>query len=576
MDAPSRWLPVDPPDPQAAKALAQQLGLSLRLAGLLLARDLCDPEAAQAFLRPSFREIPDPFSMKDAEKAALRLVAAIQKKERVVLYGDFDVDGVTSASLLSGFLKQHGLSPEVYIPSRLVEGYGLNQASVERFAAEKTDLLITLDCGITAGDEIERGNRLGLQTLVVDHHRCPESLPPAYATLNPQQEDCGYPDKRLAAVGVTFNLLIATRAKLREAGFYGEAPEPNLAEMLDLVALGTVADLVPLLGVNRIFTRFGLREMQKARRPGIRALLDVAEVSPKACDSAALAYRLGPRINAAGRLSDASVGVQLLMSESMPPARALAERLDAANESRKAIEAEVFAAAVEQVEAMEELPKALVLSDPAWHPGVIGIVCSKLVERYQRVSLLIGEGGRGSGRAAGSVHLYRLIQGASGFLTKFGGHRAAAGFRIEHGQIPGFRAAILEAMEAETARLNEDPPLYYDLEIREDELDEPLFEELMALQPFGMQNRVPRLFIPRLKLLDVRVVGQKHLKIAVEAGSRRRMDGIFFRGADGFEQLQVGQSIDLLAELEENHFRGRRSLQLMIRALRPSEASGPA
>lgn len=549
--------------------MSRALAIHPRTARLLVARGLSDPEPARRYLDPQLSHLPDPFSMKHLERAATRLADAIERKEAITLYGDYDVDGVTSSALLASFLELHGVEAGIYIPKRLVEGYGLNAEAIEHLAATGTRLLITLDCGITASEEIARANTRGMEVIVVDHHRCPPALPPAYATLNPQQDDCAYPEKVLAAVGVTFNLIVGVRKVLRERGAYAGKEEPPLRRLLDLVALGTIADMVPLTGVNRVLVHFGLMELRHARRPGVRALMEVSKVRPARTDSGDVGFKLGPRINAAGRLSDATVGVRLLLTSDLTLARKLAETLDAANGNRQRIEAEVFDAAKKLVDGLPELPAAIVLADPEWHPGVVGIVCSKLVERYDRPAILIGEGGRGSARTAKGLHLYDAINDCSSHLTKFGGHRAAAGLRIPMAKVDAFRADLL-------ARVLRDPEyghetestLVYDDELRPEEIDRACFSEIMRLEPFGNGNPEPLFFVPA-QLRSVRIVGLDHLKLRFAQGEGGGLGGIAFKKGELAEGLSPGQSLELAAHLELNDFSGVETLELRVRELRP-------
>ena len=563
-----RWIRTEVDEGQA-EALASA-GLHPRIARLLAARGVSDPGTAERYLNPQLGHLPDPFLMKDMPRAAERLADAIQADEPIALFGDYDVDGVTSSALMAAFLKQHGVTARVYIPKRLTEGYGLNKDAVETIADWGTRLLVTLDCGITASDEVARANDRGLDVIVVDHHKCPPKLPPAYATLNPHQDDCGYPDKVLAAVGVCFNLIIATRKVLRDRGAYtGDQAEPNLRRMMDLVALGTIADMVPLTGVNRVVTWFGMGELQAARRPGVRALMDVSRVRSVRCGSSDVGFRLGPRINAAGRLADATVGVQLLLTEQMDEARKLAETLDVANGNRQRIEADVYYEAVRRVDAMGQLPDAIVLADPDWHPGVVGIVCSKLVERYDRPAILIGEGGRGSARTARGLHLYNALNDCRAFLSKFGGHRAAAGFRIPSSQIDGFTQAF-------AARVVQDPDwgqatestLIYDDDLQPDEIDRECFLALSRLEPFGTGNPQPLFRVPSAHVRRAARVGNDHLKLRLEEGRFGGLEAIAFKKGELCAQLSPGDSIELAAHLDLNEFAGLESLQLRVRDLR--------
>ena len=330
------WVEGERIDAGAAARLAGALGLHPLAALALAARGLGDPVLASRFLSPRLEDLPDPFTMKGMEGAVARIVRAVEQGQRIACYGDYDVDGVTSTVLLSGFLGAAGGVVTTYIPHRLVEGYGLNGAAVDRLADQGVNLIVTLDCGITSVAEVAGAARRGVDVVVVDHHTVPVELPAASAILNPHQAGCAYPSKHLAAVGVTFNLAMALRKRLRERGRFGTArPEPNLREMLDLVALGTVADVVPLVEVNRVLVHFGLAELGRARRPGVRALLRVAGVATGQVTASQVGFRLAPRVNAAGRLDDAGRGVRLLSTADPAAADALAEELDRENRARR-------------------------------------------------------------------------------------------------------------------------------------------------------------------------------------------------------------------------------------------------
>jgi single-stranded-DNA-specific exonuclease len=565
-----RWVKRDL-DEQAVKELADSLKVSFRSARLLVRRGVTDPETARRYLSPRLTDLPDPFLMKGLERAATRLADAIANRERVTLYADYDVDGVTSASLLASFLRLHGLDPAIYIPKRLIEGYGLNREAVEKIAADGARVMVTLDCGITAADEIARANDLGIDCIVVDHHRCPPDLPPAYATLNPQQADCPYPEKVLAAVGVTFNLAIGLRKVLRERGWYpGE--QPNLRRHLDLVAMGTVCDMVPLVGVNRTLAWYGLEELRWARRSGVRALMEVSKVRAQSVSSADIGYKLGPRINAAGRLSDATVGVRLLLTDDIKDARKLADALDAANGNRKLIEGDVLESAIARIDGMASLPHAIVLADETWHPGVVGIVASKLVERYDRPTVLIGEGGRGSARSARNVHLYDAISDCADHLTKFGGHRAAAGLRIAFKNVELFARALADRVEIDPDFKNQfEATLIYDDELHPADVDDSCFKEIQQLEPFGNGNPEPLFRMTNVRVKNARMVGGEHLKMRLEEGRFGGLEAIAFKRGDVPPDSVKGRPIDLACHLEKNEYAGLWNLELRIRDLRTLE-----
>lgn len=555
-------------DESAAERIGDHLGISRRTARLLVRRGVRDEEAARSFLRPQLAELPEPSSMKGVDRAVERIVRAMEHRERIALYGDYDVDGVTSTSVLAQFLRVHGVDPRVYIPKRLVEGYGLNRDAVDALADEGVRVLITLDCGITAADEIAHARERGVDTIVVDHHRCPPDLPRAYATLNPQQADCGYPSDVLAAVGVCFNLVVALRRALRAHGVYSaERPEPNLRRLLDLVALGTIADMVPLTGVNRVLAWHGLIELRRASRNGVRALMEVSRVRPAATKSSDIAFRLAPRVNAAGRLADATVGVRLLLSGNMDEARRLAGALDEANGNRQVIEGQVYQQALASIEAAGDLPPALVLANPEWHPGVVGIVCSKLVERFDRPAVLVGEGGRGSARTARNLHLYDALCDCAEFLTKFGGHRAAAGMRISFERVAPFREAFLRRVRNDPGLGDDHPVLHYDEELYPDEVDYGWAEELAQLEPFGSGNPEPLFKLSGVRVRTTRVVGQDHLKLRFEEGRLGGLTGIGFKMAERQAELARGTMVDVAAHLERTEWAGLQSLELRVRDL---------
>src|SRR5882672_8244159 len=362
---------------QQGARLASVLGIPPPVGRVLWARGYREPSQAERFLEPRFEHLPNPFELKGIEAAVSRLQRALAQGERVCVYGDYDVDGVTSTALLVSVLRKLGGNVEFYVPHRLVEGYGLNVRALEKLAARGTRLVVSADCGVTAVAEIDAAAKLGLDVVVIDHHTASQDLPRALAILNPHQPGCAFPGRELAAVGVAFHLLLALRKRLREAGWFAGRTEPNLREQLDLVALGTIADVVPLTGPNRVLVHFGLRELARGARPGVLALKSVAQIAGEvSCGD--VGFKLGPRLNAAGRLADASVGVRLLLTEDLAEARELAEQLDRANAERQQLQARIADEAVRKAQELGDR-RALVVSSPGWHVGVVGIVASRLV-----------------------------------------------------------------------------------------------------------------------------------------------------------------------------------------------------
>ncbi len=568
-----RWVLPDG-SPEAASRLAAELSVHPLAARVLYGRGYRTAEAANAFLTDALSALPDPFSMKGLAEAVDRLYVAVRERHKVTLYGDYDVDGVCSTALLSTFLRSLGANVATYIPHRLGEGYGLNGAAIERIARDGTRLLLTLDCGITSHAEISLANRLGLEVIVADHHAVPETMPPALAVLNPMQPGCGYPTRHLCAAGVTFNLCIGLRRRLREGGFFAEKklPEPNLKSMMDLVALATVADVVPLTGANRILVKHGLAELTTAHRPGVRALKEVAGLSPESRVTAThVGFRLGPRINAAGRLDDASVGLRLLCAQTLDEARPLAQKLDAANAERQAIERNILEQAVRQAESRQEA-RGLVLHSEEWHPGVIGIVASRIVERFHRPTVMIAvrDGvGRGSARSIESFHLFEALTACADHLSKYGGHKHAAGLSVEADRLPSF----VDAFERVAAqRLSDEdlvPCCRVDAVVTPSELDEAGVEAVHGLAPFGQGNPEPtfvtRRVVGRPKVVQSKREGRPdHLKLAIE--SAPHLDAIGFGLADRLS-LTEGP-VDLAYQVSLDEWNGLRRVSLRLRDVR--------
>src|SRR3954471_14771594 len=390
---------------QEGARLASVLGVASPLGRVLWARGYREPAQAERFLEPRFEHLPNPFELKGIEAAVSRLQRALAEGEPICVYGDYDVDGVTSTALLVSVLRKLGGKVDFYVPRRLIEGYGLTTQAMEKLAARGTRLVVSADCGVTAVAEVDAAARLGMDVVVIDHHTASQDLPRAVAILNPHQPGCTFPGRELAAVGVAFHLLLALRRRLRETGWFASRPEPNLREPLALVALGTIADVVPLTGPNRVLVHFGLRELAQGRRIGVLALKSVCQLAGEV-SAGDVGFKLGPRINAAGRLDDASVGVRLLLSEDLREARQLAEQLDRANAERQELQARIADEAVAQAEKLgsPEERRTLVVSSGGWHAGVVGIVAARLVERFHRPAfVLAGDGGvvEGSGRRGG-------------------------------------------------------------------------------------------------------------------------------------------------------------------------------
>ncbi len=518
-----RWI-VRPSDERVAQSLSKQTGLHAIAARVLAGRGIASPEAAERFLSARLSDLPDPFLMKAMAVAVERVERALRAGERITVYGDYDVDGVTSTTLLVSFLREVGADVAFYLPHRLAEGYGLNPAAIDRIVDEGARLVVTVDCGVTAVDEIDRAASLGVDVVVIDHHKAPEELPRAVAMLNPHQPGCDFPSKELSAVGVTFLFLMAMRKRLRESGFFEHRPEPNLRSFLDLVALGTVADVVPLVGANRILVAHGLTVLERGGRLGIRALKRVAEVGEGPITAGQVGFRLAPRINAVGRLDDAAVAVELLLTTDAIRAEELAESLNRANAERQSLERRIVQEAMAQASARlsgpsPDLVRGLVLSSDGWHPGVVGIVASRIAERFHRPAIVIGlsgDSGKGSCRGVERFNMYGALDRCRADQVRFGGHHHAAGVTVARERLESFTRAF-EAEAQRQLRVEDlEPVVKVDAEVHVGDAGLSLAESLQKLAPFGAGNPEPVLSVEvsgiEARVLPAKDGGIDHLK----------------------------------------------------------------
>lgn len=551
-------------DPEMQMSLARALSISPVMASVLLARGVCDIHGATRWLS-STDLYHDPFLLPDMEQAIDRLHRAVVGGERVCFYGDYDVDGISATSLYVSFFEAAGGNGCAYIPHRLREGYGLNEAAIRHLQREGVTLLVTSDCGTTSHQEIACARRLGMDVIVTDHHQTDGAIPDAVAVLNPYRRDAVYPFKGLCSAGLAYKCVQAYCMK-----FGGPF---SVESALDLVALATVADIVPLHDENRIFVREGLAQISRGARCGIRALKQVAGIT-RACDSDTIAFRLAPRLNAAGRMDHALAGVQLLTTESDLEARQLAERLEALNRSRQQIEDTIAREALSSV-AESAADAAVVVASRNWHLGVVGIVAARLVEKYHRPAVVIaldGQGvGKGSARTVAGFDLYQALARCRECLVAFGGHPSAAGLTIEEAKLPDFRERFNEIAAAWITQSGTMPTVHVDAQVHLSQVTLQLIQELESLHPFGAGNPEPTLAVRGLQVLEARVVGDKHLKLKVRQPNSWTFDGIGFRmGSFADLGLTVGQPIDLAFSPERNHWNGYDRIQLRIRALRMS------
>lgn len=568
-----RWEPGPYPDPALVALLERELSLPGALCSLLVTRGFHDPAAAKSFLRPSLSALHPPAALKDLPQAVNRILAAMEAGETIFVHGDYDVDGMAGTALLTRWLRRMGGTVVPFVPHRVRDGYDVGSAGLEAAAAAKASLLVTVDCGILAHEALARARDLGMHVIVTDHHTPDRELPPALAVLNPNRADGSYPDRGLCGAGVAFKLCQALATARGH-------PEEELHPLLDLVCMATVADLVPLTGENRILARFGLRALAQTRNPGLGALMSSAGVDPKQLSAGTVGFVLAPRLNAVGRLGDAGQGLRLLLTEDGGEADRLAWEAGELNRARqeedRRILGEVLNQLAENYDPLRDF--AVVLGSEGWHPGVVGIVASRVVELVHRPTVLValeGGRGRGSGRSIPEFHLLEAIRACGAHLERFGGHRQAAGMEILQDRMAGFR----EAFNAEARKTLEHqelrPTLRLEAEVGLGDLSWDLLRYMKYLGPHGIGNPRP-LFVARGVTLaqPPRVVGLSHLKLRLRQGETE-LAAIGFRLAQRLHPKTLGAGpFDVAFQLQENEYRGTRELQANLRDLRPAGEEG--
>lgn len=519
------------------------------------------------FLAPSLAQLCDPAQLADIGPALSRLLLARARGERIWVYGDYDVDGVCATAILLRYFAAAGFVADFYIPHRQKEGYGLNAAAMAELAG-RGGLLVTVDCGSTSHAELSAARAAGLDAIVIDHHQLADVLPPTVALLNPQRRDCGYAGGVLCAAGLAFMVVVALRRALRAEDLDHPGARYDVRKLLDLAAVATVADMVPLVGINRVLVHAGLARMRTAPCPGLAALCQVANTPPQQLDAAALGFRLAPRINARGRMAHAGQAVQLMLADAVEEALPLARSLDEANEARRALEKETVRAAQAQfAERGMHQDNVLVLHDPSWHAGVLGLVASRMSQQHFRPAVVIGEGGKGSARSVPGFHLVQALGHGASWLERFGGHPAAAGLTLKDGGADGLRAALHEAARAQLGDAPYVPTLQPELEVDLGALGDEACAALQRLGPFGHKNAEVLLAASALQVVHARCVGTDHLKLQLSAGPNAPpLDAIGF----GLGHLLSGlpRALDVLFYLEQNVWQGRCRLQARIVDLR--------
>ena len=565
-----KWV-VRPQDPKTALQIAEALDTTPLVGQVLLNRGYGDIEDATQFMNCQLADLIDPYILHGMQEAVERIIASLERQEKILVYGDYDVDGVTATSLILLFLKDLGFTTHYYIPKRVEEGYGVNKESIRKFNEEGIGLIITVDCGISSVEEISYANSLGMSVIVTDHHEPPIKLPDAAALINPLLAECAFPYKSLSGVGLAFYLIAGLRKGLRESGFFKEGEEPSLVEYLDLVAVGTIADIVPLTGINRILVRAGLEQINVNPRLGIKTLLEVCGIQPGHVDSSSVAYRLAPKINAAGRLSDAMRGVLLLTTDSREAAEREAGFLDVENDERQRIERKIYTEAVENIQSsgIENDHRSIVLSSTDWHPGVVGIVASRLMERYYRPTVLLClESGvyKGSARGIPNFHLFQGLSRCRDLLLEFGGHKYAAGIKITPENLEAFIERFESVVREMVPEDGFTPVIKLDAQANLDELGMGEVAKFQDLSPFGAGNPEPVVLIKDVQILNPKVVGGDHLSFQAKQNGVTT-GAIAFRQAHELERLEDRMELAVVPEVQT--WQGVSQVKLRVKGMRP-------
>jgi single-stranded-DNA-specific exonuclease len=563
-----RWI-VKGSDGADCNDLAESLEISPVIARLLINRGFRDADQARIFLTGGVSDLYDPFLMKGMRRAVERLARAVKNKEKILIHGDYDVDGVTATALLIFVLRDFGLTPFYYIPDRLNEGYGLSAEGVKEALRIKAGLVITVDCGITSCEEIKALNAGGIDVIITDHHEVPECLPSAYSVINPHQKDCPYPDENLSGVGVAFKLCQALCSELGSK---------SVSEKLDIVAVGTISDVVPLVGENRILVKEGLKLLNNGKaNKGIKALMEESGSKKKEIGSFEVGFIIGPRINAAGRLGSADQAVELLLTEDPEKAAAFAGRLNEANRERQKIERATLNEAVSKIDKEINFKehKVIVLHNDDWHRGVIGIVASRISNRFYRPTLLIStkDGvGRGSGRSIENFHLFEALAGCDEILKEYGGHKYACGFTIIENNLNLFKKTINEIADNVLSAEDLIPCLNIDMEVKLNLLDYDVIRDISKIGPFGSENAEPLFCSRNLRLIrPPRIMKEEHLKLWVTDGSKN-FEAVGFgiaKDPDIQNILNNHSEFDLAYTASINTWQGLDSIQLKIEDIKP-------
>jgi single-stranded-DNA-specific exonuclease len=562
------------PDPEAVRELSQELNCHPVTAAVLANRNIKTPAAAHLFLSVSLNHLRPPSTLKGIEPAVKRIYDAITGNQKILIFGDYDVDGITATVILLNFLRYVGADVTYYIPHRITEGYGIQPRHISHYARpNQFNLIITADCGSSSHQAVTAANKFGIDMVITDHHNIGDDIPPALAVINPKRHDCQAGLQNLAGVGVAFFLLICLRTYLREKGFWQERQEPNLRNYCDLVALGTVADMVPLVQENRILCKTGLELINVGYRPGLTALLEASGIRNDTLDAEDIAFRLAPRLNAAGRMDHAARAVELLTTQDADYAATAAQTLNRLNQKRQQLEQGTLAEIEQYLEINPSLlrQRSLVLSQDGWHAGLLGIVASRIMQRYYRPVILIATEngiGKGSARSVPGINLYDALAGCRSYLEDFGGHSMAAGLKIRQENIADFQNAFEHAIQGITQSEDLIQTLEIDSELDFATVSDDLIDELETLMPYGAGNPEPLFVSSNVKVVSSKIVGQHHRRMVLRQSSGRNtpsFQAIHFNVDD--QSARQKNFSQVVFKLRWNRWNRKKTAQIVVEDL---------
>lgn len=551
-------------DKDIVNKIAEEHGISTLLAKILVNRGIVDSKQIKIFLEPQRHDFHNPFDMLDMEMAVNRIIEAINNKEKTIIYGDYDVDGITSITVLKKFLNERGLDVDYYIPNRLEEGYGLNKEAIEEIAKKGYKLMITVDCGISGVEEVELANSLGIETIITDHHEQLDVLPNAYAIINPKRRDNTYPFRGLAGVGVVFKVIQAISMKLN-------LDEKEYLKYLDIVCIGTISDIVPLVDENRVIAKLGLMLVKCTKNVGLKELIE--ESGYKTIDSGMVSFGIAPRINACGRMGKQEEALELFLTDNPEKAKTITKRLNEYNIQRQETEKQIFEQAISELEKENlEEKSSIVLAGENWHHGVIGIVASRITEKFFKPTILIcieDDIGKGSGRSVPGFDLHEALAQSSKYLEKYGGHEMAVGLSLKKENIQEFKNHFEEYAKSKGVK-DIVPIINVDSEITKKDINKATVEQIKLLEPFGEQNKQPLLIYKNLKIASIRALSEgKHLKLMLK-DENEIINAIGFNLGELSEEYLIGDKVDVVGTLEINAYNGQEQIQINLKDIMKS------